>query len=208
MSQDRETRFYFVGDFIDRGPASKQVLDYLFELDKKQLIFGAVRGNHEQMFLDTYENKQPVLGTIWHANNALSTIKSFFNLISIDGKVNELIPVNYFRWINALPFYIALEDYLIVHAGINFDSKLPFNDHESMLWIREEAYDNQVCNGKIIIHGHTPIELKQLKESLSDKQRKVINIDTGCVYKEYLGMGFLSAINLDNLELIYEKNMD
>jgi len=208
MNQDRDARFYFVGDFIDRGPASKQVLDYLFELDKNHRMLGAIRGNHEQMFLDTYENQRPVLGTMWHANNALSTIKSFSNLLSPDKQVNEMIPANYFRWIKNLPFFITLEDYIIVHAGINFNAQSPFNDNESMLWTREEAYDNKLCNGKMIIHGHTPIELKQLKESLSDKQRKVINIDTGCVYKKYPGMGFLSAINLDNLELIYEKNID
>ena len=206
--QDTNAKFYVVGDFIDRGPDAKSVLDYLIKLQDKNVLLGAVRGNHEQMFIESYESNSQILGSLWHANGALNTLKSFSKSYTYVLKAIDVIQKKYYKWIKSLPFYLELNDYFIVHAGINMSSDKPFNDSYSMIWTREDKYDKSITKGKKIIHGHTTIKLDILIDKLDKKDCDIINIDTGCVYTSYPGMGFLTAINLDNMELTYTENID
>ena len=205
---DNEAVFYFVGDNIDRGPNSKSVLDFLMDLKSEILHSFAIKGNHEQMLLDAYKNDISFNETMWYVNNAEPTVNSFSIESYYYKNTKNLIPTNYFEFINKLPYYIELEDFIIVHAGFNFHIEDPFSDKESMLWTREEIYIPEKIKGKKIIHGHTPISLKRLSENLENKNLNIIDVDTGCVYNQYPGYGYLSAFNLDKFELIYTKNVD
>lgn len=207
MKKDQDAKLYFVGDYIDRGPGSKQVLDYLMILEEKKILLGSVRGNHEQMLLECYDNQQSILGTVWQANKGMTTLKSFSDSADVADKVNSIVPDKYYHWISSLPYYIELDDYLIVHGGFNFYSSEPFNDFYSMIWTREECYDEKKVKGKKIVHGHSTVQLDMLKNKLLNKE-KIINIDTGCVYVQHTGFGYLTALCLDNLELTYVKNID
>ena len=87
-----------------------------------------------------------------------------------------------------------------MHAGFNNEIDDPFQDKSQMIWSRRESYSNPVFNGKIIVHGHTPVPYTLCREMvLSD--RNVINIDTGCVYDKLGGYGHLTAIELFTREL-------
>ena len=70
-----------------------------------------------------------------------------------------------------------------------------------MIWSRRESYSNPVFNGKVIVHGHTPVPLSLCQEEVRSGS-SIINIDTGCVYDELGGYGHLTAIELFTREIL------
>jgi len=208
IRKDKNPEFYFVGDLIDRGPDSKSVIDLLIELNQKNYKVEVVRGNHEEMFLNAYTRRVPIIATNWYKNGAEQTISSFTAKYNLNKTVKDYIPEPYFNFIYELPYYIELEDYFIVHAGFNFKLLKPFEDFEYMLWTRTEQNKYEFTNGKKIIHGHTPISKEQIEHIASNNSSDVINIDSGCVYVNRNGLGYLTALNLDTMELKHVKNID
>jgi len=206
--KDHAAEFYFVGDLIDRGPDSKSVIDYVMGLNKTHKNMNCVPGNHEIMMLEAYKNNLTLAQSNWQYNGGETTLRSLDPEANLNLKINELIPEKYYSYINSLPFYIELEDYFIVHAGFNFNAESPFKDYDSMIWTREELNNNEITKGKKIIHGHTPIPLKEVRSRLKKPAANNINIDTGCVYNNRKNLGILTALNLDNLELIGTENID
>ena len=109
-------------------------------------------------------------------------------------------------FIKNLKYYIEIENFILVHGGLNFNIDNPLSDKEGMLWIRNKEVDKEKINGKRIIVGHTPTKLKKIKKSLS-KDR--ILLDGGCVYvhtKKKLGN--LVALELNSMELLIQENID
>ncbi len=204
---DQNPELYFVGDLIDRGPDSKGIIDYLIKLKQDGITVNGVKGNHEQMFLDAYSKNSPIYASNWYYNGAESTIASFSRTYNLNKSIRNYIPEYYYELINDLPYFIELENFFIVHAGFNFISSNPFEELEFMLWTRLEQNDHSYTNGKKIIHGHTPISKNEIKERI-DNNSDVINIDSGCVYVKKNLLGFLTALNLDKMNLIHVKNID
>jgi serine/threonine protein phosphatase 1 len=77
-----------------------------------------------------------------------------------------------------------------------------------MIWSRDMLYDPGKAKGKKIIHGHTPVSLKSIVSDVSDENTRLINIDGGCVYTWYPGLGNLVGIDLDSRELFIQANID
>ncbi len=205
---DEDPELYFVGDLIDRGPDSKAVIDYLIELDKCGVKSKSVRGNHEEMLVNAFLHSQRITDTDWCLNGASNTIQSFNVNADLNKLVKDLIPEKYFQYCADLPYFIDLPEYIIVHAGLNFRISNPMSDFKAMIWSREEQYDQSIVNGKRIIHGHSPIALEKLKQKMESVIPDIINIDTGCVFIQHKGLGYLTAINAETFELISVKNMD
>jgi len=203
-NQDKNPELYSVGDLIDRGPNSKAVLDFFMDL-KNNYSVQIVRGNHEEMMLNTlFQNSEN-----WFFNGAEKTLRSFQNFFKIDGMdLQNIISQKYIDFIASFPYYIELDDYLIVHAGFNFSAHNPFDDTEAMLWTRIEENDYHYTQGKKIIHGHTPIPFQQIKMNIQNAKNNIYNIDSGCVYIKFNDLGTLTALNIDTLELIRQKNVD
>ncbi|MCB2196676.1 MAG: serine/threonine protein phosphatase [Bacteroidetes bacterium] len=205
--QDSNPKFFFVGDLIDRGPDSKSVIDLIIELTKKDLA-QVVLGNHEVMMLSTYKYNRIVTESMWQQNGAVSTLFSFNPKANIKLPVKDLIPKEYYQFINALPYFIELKDYFIVHAGFNFNDNNPFTETDSMVWTREEKNNYKYTKGKTIIHGHTPIPVEQIKTQMGNTKTDIINIDSGCVYTQRKSLGILTALNMDEKTILYVKNID
>ena len=204
----REDALYPVGDFIDRGPDSKGVLDYIADMIRKGFHIVPVRGNHEEMLLETLID--PGHLTSWIYNGAEATLQSFSlntETLLTSETVHE-IPKKYISLIEKLPFYIELDDYLIVHAAFNFYMDDPFEDNYSMVWSRDTMYDPVKAGFRRIIHGHTPITIDEIKTSIHDPGCGLINIDGGCVYTSYPDLGNLVAFDLDSKELYIQKNIE
>lgn len=206
LAQDQFAKFYFVGDLIDRGPDSKLVLDYLINLKDNGKLPGAVKGNHEQMLLEAYDNRIPFNLSLWSENGGKDTAKNLNKTFKMNEKVNNIIPEKYYTFIKNLPYFIETEKYFIVHAGFNTNTKSAFTDYSSMVWIRQTKYDSSILKNKKVIHGHTPITLQECKNQI--KKKNLINIDTGCVYTQYQNFGFLTALNMDTLQNISIYNID
>lgn len=190
-------RIFLLGDLIDRGPDSKGVLDYIFELRERGLPVTSIRGNHEEMYLlagaDAYSLE------LWKLNGGLATLTSF----NVDHPHD--IPRRYRDELNALPLYIPLDDFVLVHAGLNFDTPYPFDDTDAMLWTRSHYVDRQRISGRRLISGHTPVTLHQLEASLESSK---IMLDNGCVFINRPGMGNLAALELQSMTLYLQPNVD
>jgi serine/threonine protein phosphatase 1 len=191
-------KLYLLGDYIDRGPDSKGVIDFILELREKDFQVTTLCGNHEDMLLDARDTSAYVEN--WLFNGGVAALKSF-GVETLYG-----IPAKYWKFLDELELYVELEDYLLVHAGFDFSHDYPFEDRESMLWIRDFEVDQEVLGSRKIVHGHTPINLNVITASLKAPVSDVINIDGGCVFTRQLG--YLTALNLDTLELHAIKNRE
>jgi serine/threonine protein phosphatase 1 len=192
-----EDSIYLLGDLIDRGPDSKGVLDFIFELRERGLTVSSVRGNHEEMCLHAGDDRYYM--ELWSANGGLDTLESF----QADGPGD--IPHHYRSFLDTLPLYILLKEFVIVHAGLNFDTFNPFDDTSAMLWTRSPYVDQQRLGGRRLICGHTPVSRTLLEESLDSSK---ILLDNGCVYSGWPEMGRLAALELGSMTVQYQENID
>jgi serine/threonine protein phosphatase 1 len=189
---DKNDKLVLLGDYIDRGNKSKEVIDYIIDLQENGFDIISLIGNHELILLETLEDEKNK--PKWIQNGGGETLKSF----GIDS-IKE-ISAKYFEFFKNLQSYYSFEEFLFVHAGFNDKILNPFQDTYSMIWESQVAYSNPLLVGKTIIHGHRPITIDFCKNQINDKQQ-VINIDTGCVYKEKIGYGKLTAIELYSKKL-------
>ena len=210
LKVQKEDEIYFVGDYIDRGPGSRQVVDYLMQRIEQGYPFYLVRGNHEEMLIDAWVHQTTDHFMLWMLNGAEETLLSYN--IDYQRHVDETclneFPEEHLDFFRKLPYYIELEDYIIVHAGINFRAGEPFKDTRSMVWCRDCKNDLKQSGNRTLVAGHTPTPLEKIRKRLRKNKPGIMNIDAGCVYKAYRDMGNLVALDLDNLDLYWEENID
>jgi len=183
-----------LGDYIDRGTHSKEVVDYIINLQKEGFDIVPLKGNHEEMLLDAFENIEFL--SKWIQNGGDKTLNSFG--ISTLNNINP----GYIDFLNGLNCYCAIEDYLFVHAGFNDEAVNPFSDKYFMLWECKKEFKNQSLKNKTVIHGHCPISVALCKESVLSNSND-INLDTGCVYSDKDGYGTLTALELTTKNLYF-----
>ncbi len=190
----KDDKLILLGDYIDRGDRCKEVVDFIMELQEKEFDVVPLMGNHEAMLLDAFEDEKNV--SKWIQNGGNETLKSF--------EINSLkdIESKYIEFFKGLRYYYSFEDYLFVHAGFNDNLLNPFTDYYSMLWKCKETYTNPLLSDKTIVHGHNPVKVAICEERVLAKHR-VINIDTGCVYKDSEGYGRLSAYDCNRQRILF-----
>ncbi len=183
----KEDRLILLGDYIDGGTQSKEVLDYIMRLieDGYQLI--PLLGNHEDMLLKALIDYKYFVS--WHYNGGYTTLESFS--VSEPNKIGD----GYFRFLRQLKYCHIDGRRIFVHAGFNDELANPFEDTTAMLWSRNVQYSNPMLSKRTIIHGHSIISLEACQR-LVESNSSVINIDTGCFMGEYADTGFLTAIQL------------
>lgn len=169
----------FLGDYIDRGPASRAVLDRLTG-NTLPMEFIALRGNHEAMLLRFLD--EPAYLDEWRAFGALETILSY----GIDVSANmrgigyeqthaaflTKLPKVHFEFLRKTRLFFESGDYYFCHAGIRPGVKLRTQVENDLLWIRQEFLTFTKPFEKFIVHGHTPV-------AIADIQSNRIGIDTG-----------------------------
>ncbi|KQT20834.1 hypothetical protein ASG31_16755 [Chryseobacterium sp. Leaf404] len=196
VSLKKADKLVLLGDLIDRGKNSKSVLDTLLLLKQngfENIIY--IRGNHEQMLLDSVENDEKEY--IWIKNGGDKTLKSF--------RVNfaSQIPEIYINLLKSSIMYYELQNYIFVHAGLNFELDNPLDDSHSLMWIRNisiEKYQKSKFSSKIIIHGHTPSERFKILEDFQNS--KIINFDNG-IYLNGAEFGKLTVADLTNNKILF-----
>ncbi len=194
---DKRDQLFLLGDYISKGPHSRKVLDKIIALQKKGFPVYCIRGNHEQMLMGCLEETPYQLR--WLAEKL-----GFTDLLTWRGGVRA----KHIRFLKSLPYAYILDDYILVHAGLNFNKPDPLDDLDSMLWIRFFDYIPDKVNGRRIVHGHTPIALAKVEKAIS-QQRPVIKLDNGCVYRgEREGQGALLCYDLDTEELWKQDCLD
>jgi len=153
----------FLGDYIDRGKHSKQVVDRLIELSKFcncQFLMG----NHEYCMLMTFEGVDWAK-TYFYNDGGKDTIKSY-------GGLNNILKIHGDFYKN-LKYHYLTENFLFVHAGIRPDKTLEEQENLDLLLIRGDFIDNKHNLKQKVIFGHTPFKTPYIED---DK----IGINTGC----------------------------
>ncbi len=174
----------FVGDYIDRGPDSKGVIDRLLAL-RESVSCTFLRGNHEKLFLDYLDKDEYELFAI---NGGITTLESYRDE---DGVIS--IPKAHIDFVRETELWYETEDEVIVHAGLDPALSIAENleraDPEVLLWERSHLKRPTLNWEKTVICGHTPVPKPVNK-------RNLINIDTGCVFHGNSALGTLTAVRL------------
>ncbi len=186
----------FVGDYVDRGPDSKGVIDRLIEL-KQYHTCTFLRGNHESMFLEYLEDG---IDEIWSMNGGRETVGSYLN----DEK-EEVFPDDHREFVQATEYYYETDEFFFVHAGLKpfltIEENIDQVDPEVFLWERSHLNVDEFSWEKTVICGHTPV-------SKPIDHPQLINIDTGCVYRFNPLLGKLTAVHLPEREFVMVRNLD
>ena len=198
-------QLFLLGDYIDRGPDSGAVIDLILNWQESGYQIFTLRGNHEDMLLEAFEEYAPRLF------KGLLRLQKCRGVIGEEGNIRP----HYLDFMRTLPYYFELDDFYLVHGGFNFNLENPFEDFKNMLWLRAFEPNLELLNGKKIIHGHVPTPLLLIEAYIS-RQSTVIPLDNGCVYyprkikypNKYIDMGNLIALNLDTWELKVTPNID
>jgi serine/threonine protein phosphatase 1 len=165
----------FVGDYVDRGPSARDVVDVVLELKKGPAEVVTLKGNHEDMML-SYMGMAGHYGDSFLFNGGAATLESYGVRESELDRAVERIPDHHLDFFKNLSLSYLRPPYFFVHAGILPTRQLEEQDPEDLLWIRQEFIFNPHESGAIIVFGHTP-----MRGVMIDLPYK-LGIDTGLVY--------------------------
>lgn len=169
----------FLGDYIDRGPYSRDVLDTLLAYQaREETVF--LKGNHEKFALDFLQN--PSVLESWRSCGGIETLLSYglkprFSS-SADDKLRlsrefaERLPAEHLAFLSSLQLYFQCGEFLFVHAGIRPRVKIKDQLEKDLLWIRDAFLEYEKPFEQFVIHGHSPV-------LAPDMQTNRLNIDTG-----------------------------
>lgn len=200
----KKDHLYLLGDYIDRGPDSAGVLDYIISLIKTGYSIFPVRGNHEENLIKA------------KAEYDRDTFIHFVVKISKSANLldeNMELKKEFEAFISNLPYYYLTDGFVIVHAGLRFGIPNPFHDITAMLELRKTEPDEKWLQGRRVIHGHQVYPLNEIKQAV-DERRSVIPLDGGCYYTkphkiyDHTQTGHLCCMNLDTFDLIIQKNIE
>jgi serine/threonine protein phosphatase 1 len=173
LSEAEDARFVFIGDYVDRGPDTRKVIEFLIQSQHREAgRFICLRGNHEAMLIDAASKKRSDLDLMnWLENGGEQTLDSY--------GVNDpgALPADHLAWIKALPLKYYDQNRLYVHAGIRPGVSIVDQSEKDLLWIREPFLSCDDDHGAFVVHGHTPTD-----SGLPDLRSNRLNIDTGACF--------------------------
>jgi serine/threonine protein phosphatase 1 len=195
-------QLYLLGDYVNKGPDSAGVLDYLMQLQATGYQLQCLRGNHDQELLDTIFSRGD--GDMWRTRAEQNMTLASFGV----ARPSQIAP-RYVQWLTSLPLQLELPDFVLVHAG--FDFALPpaemRRDTYSMLYAKHFTYDPSRLAGKRLLHGHVPTPVAEVQASVAARAG-AIGLDTGGVYRRNPELRHLAALNLDSWELHLVENRE
>jgi len=169
----------FLGDYIDRGPSSRAVLERLIDRARSDKIV-CLKGNHDSFVLEFLQN--PAVLADWRQFGGLETLMSYGLTPSMKSDAAEQLelakalaaslPRRHREFLRSLSPSFTCGDFFFVHAGVKPGVPLAQQREEDLLWIRDEFLLCEDDFGKVIVHGHTPVREPDIRPNR-------INIDTG-----------------------------
>ena len=168
-----------IGDYVDRGPSSREVLDILLEyMSTNEAIF--LKGNHET-FISRFLDDPAVLNE-WRLWGGLETLLSYGlkptfspderERADLSAELSRTISTDHLAFLNSLKLSFRCGGFLFVHAGIRPGVPVADQDEKDLLWIREDFLGCEAPLGVFVVHGHTPVRAPDLRSNR-------LNIDTG-----------------------------
>jgi serine/threonine protein phosphatase 1 len=195
---------YLLGDYFDRGPDSKGVVDTILGLQNTGYNVQCLMGNHELMMLEALRADSRSMHKNWIKNGGDDTLKSF-NCTHLRD-----LPDAYQLFLRELEYFVEVGQFILVHAGLGFSVSNPdpldlmeASNRHHIVWRRDwyDTIDYHWLGNRYILHGHTPIFEDELADDLANFElNRYLNLDTGCVFP-HSGRGVLSCFELNSREL-------
>lgn len=184
-----EAQIVFLGDYVDRGPKSAQVLELLIDGQKAGLPWITLKGNHDRMFEWFMEDfprhdAHMHLGFHWFHERVggTETLGSYGIRFEAPIRLNELhaiaqecVPTRHVDFLRSLKLHHATVEHLFVHAGIRPGVPLAQQSENDLVWIREGFLEDPREHGQLIVHGHTALDFPQ-------HHGNRVNLDGGAAY--------------------------
>ncbi len=189
-----DDQVYFLGDLIDRGPQSAQVVEFV-----KESSYQCILGNHEQLLIESFPDGQifsPALQA-WLQSGGRATVASY-------GDAGVLL--EHLEWMRSLPIYLDLGDLWLVHAGVHPGLPIDQQTSHEFCWIREEFHNSPqpYFANKLIITGHTiTFTFPGVTPGAIAKGQGWLGIDTGAYHPK---SGWLTGLDVDNGR-VYQVNV-
>ena len=196
--------YVFLGDYIDRGPSSRETIDRLIEHGKAhESVF--LKGNHELIAIKCLSDRG--LFDQWLRLGGLETLVSYGvpaetlangkQIAELQSAFHSALPQAHFRFFRDLKNSFECGDFFFAHAGVKPNVELSRQKENDLLWIRGEFLSSKYDFGKIIVHGHTPTREIEVRPNR-------INIDTGA-----FATGRLSCLVLEGEDLsVIDTSLD
>jgi len=183
----------FLGDYIDRGPQSCGVIDWLLDAPLLTHERICLMGNHEDMLLAALKGPEGVANWLYNGGDAAlasygMNVRPFAgrrDAPRLAGDIRSVIPDRHWSFFGGLRRMADFDPYLFVHAGIRPGCAIEEQDPQDLIWIRAPFLNSSADFGRIVVHGHTPAEAPELLPNR-------INIDTGAYFS-----GCLTALALE-----------
>lgn len=183
----------FLGDYIDRGPSSRDVVDIILRLESSGQEIQPLKGNHEEALLQFLAD--PASGPAWFMHGGLATLQSYkikipdpsegeAGLERVRLALIEALGPEHLAFFRGLKSSFIQDDYAFVHAGIRWGKPFAEQDETDLLWIRQDFLYTDGRAEYVIVHGHTPADSVYI-----GPQR--IGVDTGAY-----ASGVLSSMKL------------
>lgn len=192
ISPGHDDEVYFLGDLIDRGPKSSQVVDLVMRNQ-----YQCLRGNHEEMMLDVVGSGEVSIELYqgWLYSGGHATVASY------DSK----IPQDHIDWMKSLPLYLDLGDVWLVHAGVDPNMPLEQQSSDQFCWIREDFHSSNKAffQDKLIITGHTiTFTLPGVEPGQIASGEGWLGIETGAYHHN---SGWMTALDITQNK-VYQAN--
>lgn len=186
-----EDTVVFLGDYVDRGPAVRRLVDRLLRLADEPFASVFLRGNHEDMLL-AYIGRTGRHGDVYLENGGGMTLASYgIPAGTPRSQVSAFFPSEHLEFFERSRFHHVMSPFLFVHAGIRPGVSLGEQTDEDLLWIREEFFLHPHALPYTVVFGHTPA-----REARIDLPYR-IGLDTGLVYGNKL-----SCLDVDGRRLV------
>jgi serine/threonine protein phosphatase 1 len=188
-------RHVFLGDYIDRGPNSRGVIERLMRMQaERPRNVVCLRGNHEQLALDAH--RDPAAMPLWLENKGATTMRNYPHS---GGRMSD----DHLAWLDALPFCHDDGLRFFVHAGIDLTLPLDAQQPETMIWMREPFLSrcDRVDVGRFIVHGHTP-----QPTGAPDLRKRRVNLDTAAVMGGPLTAALFDDVHIEPLEFLTSED--
>ncbi|QYJ07947.1 metallophosphoesterase family protein [Qipengyuania flava] len=159
-----ESTVVFLGDLVDRGPESARVIDVARQWGKQRRV-RYIAGNHEEMFLESFEDKEMLRHFLKHGGK--ETVLSYgikkkryteLTMKELQAELHELVPKKHRKFLEGMEDMVIAGDYVFVHAGINPKRPLDDQKQSDMRWIRERFLKHRDPFSHVVVHGHTIFE--------------------------------------------------
>jgi serine/threonine protein phosphatase 1 len=195
LNPGTEDEVYFLGDLIDRGPKSAQVVDFV-----KNSPYHCLMGNHEQLMLNALpkEGQNPSAWQAWLYSGGHTTITSY--------QQTQMMPWEHLDWMRSLPAYLDLGDLWLVHAGIAPNIPLTEQTPAEFCWIRKEFHNipRPYFSDKLIIIGHTiTFTFNGIEPGTLVQGQGWLGIDTGVYHPK---SGWLTGLDITERK-VYQVNV-